>query len=457
MGTRLAAEPAAPPTRSVPRRGVRRAAGLLVAAMVGGGGAMALIHGITDGLVIALLLALMGAPLLVVSHLVARHRRRLGRLSWQLGLGVLIVLGLDLLSIGLVAMLWISARDALALALLLAFSGALAGYTAWYLTRDVVQDIARVQEAVAEVREGGGEQRVEVDAGEDELSALAAQVERMARELEQREAERDASERARRDLIAAVSHDLRTPLNSLRLICRAIEDNLVNEQTVRRYLGQIAFNIDSLDTLIEDLFELARIEAGDIEWSFEDLALDQLIRETLEGMASVAEQRGVELRLGSAPDLPPARANPEKIQRVLFNLVTNAFQHLAEGGRVSVTAVASGEEVEVDVADTGAGIPVADVERVFEPLWRGGEARASRPRDGAGLGLPISRSIIEAHGGRIYVAESSSRGTHIRFTLPRVGAPIAKQRRALHQPEDGNGQGAGSLRDLHAPVPRERE
>ncbi len=431
--------------------GVRRAAGLLVAAMVAGGGAMALIHGVTDGLVIALLLGLMGAPLLVISHLVARHRRRLGRLSWQFGFGVLIVLGLDLLSIGLVAMLWISARDAFALALMLAFSGALAGYTAWCLTRDVTEDIARVRDAVVAVRQGSRKQRVELDAGDDELSRLAAQVNRMARELEQREAERDASEQARRDLIAGVSHDLRTPLNSLRLICRAIEDNVVDEKTVRRYLGQIALNIDSLDTLIEDLFELTRIEAGDIEWSFEDLALDQLICETLEGMTSVAEQRSVELKLSSAPDLPPVRANPEKVQRVLFNLVTNAFQHIPDGGRVSVTALATDEEIEVDVADSGAGIPVADVERVFEPLWRGGVARASRPRDGGGLGLPISRSIVEAHGGRIYVAKTSSCGTHIRFTLPRAAATGADERRALGQPEDINGQGTRRQRDLHPP------
>jgi signal transduction histidine kinase len=421
--------------------GARRTAGLLVAAVVGGGGAMALVHGVADGLVIALLLGLMGAPLLVVSHLLARHRRRLGRLSWQLGLGVLIVLGLDLLSVGLVAMQWISSRDAFALALMLAFSGALAGYTAWCLTRGVTEDIARVRDVVEAVREGNGEQRVALDAGDDELSALATQVNRMARELEQREAERDASEQARRDLVAGVSHDLRTPLNSLRLICRAIEDNLVDEQTVRRYLGQIAFNIRSLDTLIEDLFELTRIEAGDIEWSFEDLPLDQLMRETLEGMASVAEQRGVELRLWTAPDLPPARANPEKVQRVLYNLVTNAVQNMPKGGRVSLSAVASGQEVEVEVADTGAGIPVADVERVFEPLWRGGEARASRPRDGAGLGLPISRSIVEAHGGRIYVAETSSRGTHIRFTLPQVAGTDGDQRPALRQAEDMNGHG----------------
>ncbi len=108
---------------------------------------------------------------------------------------------------------------------------------------------------------------------------------------------------------------------------------------------------------------------------------------------------------------------------------------MPDGGRITLSAAARSEEVEVEVADTGAGIPAPEVERVFEPLWRGGEARATRPRDGAGLGLPISRSIVEAHGGRIYVAEASSRGTQIRFTLPRLAPADADERAALRQPE----------------------
>lgn len=409
---------------------LRRIVTLLAAAMVAGGGLMALVHGPTEGLIIALLLGLMGAPLLLVSHLIARHRQRLGRLAWQLSAGVLIVLSLDLLSVGLVATIWISPRDAFALALLLAFSGVLAAYTAWCVARDVTTDIRRVSDAVEAVRHGDANPRVELDAGNDELGALAAEVNRMRHELRQREAERDASERARRDLMAAVSHDLRTPLNALRLICRAIEDNLLEEATVRRYLGQVAINIDSLDTLIEDLFELARIEAGDTKWAFEALALDQLISETLEGMGSIAEQAGVELAMSTAADLPPARANPEKVQRVLFNLVANAIQHTPGGGRIDIAAAPSGHDVEVDVMDTGVGISEGEVERLFEPLWRGGEEGAWRPRDGAGLGLPISRSIVEAHGGRMHVVQTSPRGTHIRFTLPQ----------AATSPDGGSGQ-----------------
>jgi len=198
---------------------------------------MAAVYGVRDGALTAVLLLLMGAPVLAVLHLVTRHRRRLGSLSRQLGAGVVLVIGLDLLGIQVIAMLlFVSAHDAFTLALLLAFAGVLAGYVTWGLTREVSRDVARVRDAVVLV--GGGERPARVDVGaRDELAELAMQVDRMSRELAARSGERDAAERARRDLVAAVSHDLRTPLNALRLIAGAIEDGIVDERSLRDYLG----------------------------------------------------------------------------------------------------------------------------------------------------------------------------------------------------------------------------
>jgi len=164
-----------------------------------------------------------------------------------------------------------------------------------------------------------------------------------------------------------------------------------------------------------------------VNWSFERLALDALVRETVEGMVPLARKAGVALSLALPEGLPPVRANAEKIQRVLFNLIDNALRNTPSGGSVSVTAEADEDAVEVRVNDTGGGIAAADRERVFEPLFRGGP-EASRPRNGAGLGLPISRTIVEAHGGRIRVAESSSAGTEISFTLPLASADVAGAR-----------------------------
>ncbi len=389
---------------------------------------MALLFGVRDGVSIALLLLGMGIPVLVVGHLIARYRRRLGRLSWQLVAGVVVALGLDLLGIQAIATMFLSPRDAFGLALMLAFACMLVGFTAWCLTRDITRDISDLRRGVVAVSEGDRGQEVALAGeGDDELSGLADDFNRMTEELRLREGERDAAERARRDLVAAISHDLRTPLNAVTLIAEAIEDDLADEKTLRRYLAQMAFHLRSIDSLVDDLFEFARIEAGDVAWSFEDLALDVLIQETVEGMTPVARRSGVEVRWSLPDELPRVRADAERIQRVLFNLIQNALQHTPEGGQISVTAASAADAVEVKVIDTGRGIAADEVDRVFEPLWRGGEAHAARSPDGAGLGLPIARSIVEAHGGRIHIPASSPGGTEICFTLPRaattVGAP----------------------------------
>jgi two-component system sensor histidine kinase BaeS len=173
---------------------------------------------------------------------------------------------------------------------------------------------------------------------------------------------------------------------------------------------------------------LTRIEAGDIAWSFEKLRLDELIGETLEGLAPLAAERGIRLEPAPSSDRDAtAQANPEKIQRVLFNLIQNGLQHTASGGSVSVGASVEGDEVAVQVTDSGSGIAAEDFERIFEPLWRGADAQATRP-DGSGLGLPLARAIVEAHEGRISVTSASPAGTEVTFTLP-----IARERRHPHQ------------------------
>lgn len=238
--------------------------------------------------------------------------------------------------------------------------------------------------------------------------------------LAERERARAAAEATRRQLVAAVSHDLRTPLASLRLLVEAVDDEIVDEETRRRYLATMQTHIRSLSAMIDDLFELSRIEAGDVDWSLRQVELALLVDETVVAMQAEAGARGVEIRseLGEGP--LPARADPEKIQRVLFNLIRNAIRHTPADGSVTVRAEAGGEEVEIEIADTGHGIPAAERERVFDAFFRGG-ADASRHSDGAGLGLAVSRAIVETHGGRIWLAPTE-RGTRVRFSLPSVAS-----------------------------------
>ena len=235
------------------------------------------------------------------------------------------------------------------------------------------------------------------------LAVRQSMEERMRRQVED----------ARRGLVAAASHDLRTPLASLRLLVEAVDDGVAGEDR-DRYLGEIRTHVAVLSDLIDDLFELSRIEAGDISWTMRRVELGDLIGDTVAAFRTSAEERGVHLAAELPDDDVVAEADAEKVQRVLYNLIQNAIRHTPADGSVTVRAKGGPSEVEVEVADSGEGIPAAEGERVFEAFYRGDSARDG---DGAGLGLAISRAIVEAHGGRIWL-EDAHPGTRVRFTLP---------------------------------------
>jgi signal transduction histidine kinase len=346
---------------------------LVVLALTGalGGVVFGVVYAPKDGLLMGLFMVACGAPVIVAAHLLVARRRAAGSLGRQFASAVALTIGLVTLGVFAVALLmFISHHDAVVMTMLLLLAGGLTAYSTWLLSRDVI-------------------------------------------------AQRDAAEGARRDLVAAVSHDLRTPLTSLRLLSEAIEDDLVDRETRRRYLEQMSVHIRSLSGLIEDLFELSRLEAGDIQWSLAQVRIDELVEETVEAMRAQADARRVEVRAAVPGDLAPARANPEKLQRVLFNLIQNAIRHTPADGSVTVLAESNGKTVEVEVADTGEGVPAGERERAFEPFYRGGDG-AARSGDGTGLGLTICRAIVEAHGGEIWFADSP-RGARVRFSLPRAG------------------------------------
>ena len=389
---------------------------LLALAAIAGGLVMGVAYTPKDGFLTALYVAASSAPVVAAVHLLSRRRRAAGSLSRQFTVAIALTVALITLGLGAVVLLmFVSPHDALVMALLLVYAGGLTAYAAAVLSRGVLDDIESVRDGLRAVGEGRRDIRIRT-AGEDELAELAAAANRMTSQLAGREAERDAAEGARRDLIAAVSHDLRTPLTSLRLLAEAVEDELVDPGTRRRYLEQMSLHIRSLSALIEDLFELSRLEAGDIQWSMQQVRLDELVEETVEAMRPQADASGVQVQAAVPGDIAPARANPEKLQRVLFNLIQNAIRHTPADGSVTVAAQANGKHVEVEVADTGDGVPPAEREKVFEPFFRGGEG-AARSGSGTGLGLTICRAIVEAHGGEIWFAESP-RGTRVRFSLP---------------------------------------
>jgi signal transduction histidine kinase len=174
-------------------------------------------------------------------------------------------------------------------------------------------------------------------------------------------------------------------------------------------------HVGALGSLVDDLFELSRLDAGDLEWSMRQVELGELVEETVAAMRVGAEAKGVAVAADLQPLPCPARADPERLQRVLFNLLENAIRHTPADGSVTVRAEPAGDWVEIEVADTGAGIPQGERERLFEPFVRGGSN--GDDDTGAGLGLALSRAIVEAHGGQIWLADSET-GTRVRFVIP---------------------------------------
>jgi signal transduction histidine kinase len=409
---------------------VRWAILLLATGAAAVAGASALAHGASHALTAAAFFALCGTPVLVLSHLLARRRQRVGSLSRQFGAGVALVFALALVGVGAVELLMlISSRDALVLATLLAFAGGLAIYSSSLLTRGIRDDIETVRDALQAVGDGESVPLSIETGGRDEIAELARAAEEMSRRLAEHEAQRSAAERARKDLIAAISHDLRTPLTSLRLLAHGIEDGLLDPAQVDRgYVEEMGAHVRSLSAMVDDLFELTRLEAGDIQWSIQRVSMDQLVGETVDAMRPQAAAKRIAVQMRVPSDLAAAEANPEKLQRVLFNLIQNAIHHTPEDGSVTVAAESAGQSIEVEVTDTGSGITAGERERVFEPFFRGD---ASRRSGGSGLGLSICRAIIEVHGGHIWL-DSTDRGTRVRFTLPRAdGAATPLSRPAI--------------------------
>ena len=254
-----------------------------------------------------------------------------------------------------------------------------------------------------------------------ELSeALAAAHERLA---QARSRER-ALEASRRELVAWVSHDLRTPLAGLRAMAEALEDQVVvDPREVSQYHSQIRREVDRLTLMIDDLFELSRIHAGALRLSKRMVGLEDLVAEVVASAEPVARHKGVRLT-GAAVRGMPVFVDSAEMGRALRNLVTNAIRHTPSDGGVDVLAEVQSGMACVSVSDACGGIPPGDLPRVFDVAFRGESARTPGPQEGAGLGLSIARGIVEAHSGQIAVRNAGPGCQFlIRLPLARPGAP----------------------------------
>jgi signal transduction histidine kinase len=263
--------------------------------------------------------------------------------------------------------------------------------------------IDRVRDASSALAEGDLSVRAS-ETGPAEVADLARAFNEMAESLER-------LFDARRELVAWASHDLRTPLANVQAMLEALEDGLVDPRETFPVLRE---QVRILALLVDDLFELARIDAGALTLELRDASVTGLVQACLRGVEADARRRGIALAADVDADVH-ARCAPDKVERVLLNLLTNALRHTPSDGAVAVQVEPRADEVQVTVEDTGEGLGPEAEQRMFDRFWRGDPARSAR---GTGLGLAIARGLVEAHGGRIWAENRPGGGARISFTLP---------------------------------------
>jgi signal transduction histidine kinase len=345
---------------------------------------------------IALATLTVGLALAYVLRLLPTVRLQLAGLAF---LAVLLPLGAVLLS-GWV--MFHMGEDVKILAVIVA-SALTAVVAALVVARSIVAAIERVRDASVDMAHGDLEARAP-EGGPTEVAELAASFNDMGNELRR-------LFDTRRELVAWASHDLRTPLANMQAMLEALEDGLGSPD---EYVPVLREQVHTLSLLVDDLFELARIDAGALTLELHRLPVAPVISSSLRSLEAEARTRHVRLAAEVDEDVT-ARFAPEKLERVLMNLLTNALRHTPTDGSVAVRVEPRPDEVRVAVEDTGEGIDAEARERMFERFWRGDASRSSR---GAGLGLAIARGLVEAHGGRIWAEDREGGGARVCFTLP---------------------------------------
>lgn len=253
----------------------------------------------------------------------------------------------------------------------------------------------------------------------DEIDFLGDDIEELAQRLRETERQRELLEGERRELTAAISHDLRTPLTNIHAMVEALADGVVSQRgDVARYYEAILQETGRLDSMVDDLLELARLDAGALKLNREPVTPAEIARDVVESMRVVSSRGRVVVALAGEEQLPALNVDRRRIERALTNLVKNAVEHSPPGGTVLVSVARDGDGVQLRVTDSGPGIAETDLPHIWTRFYRGSASR-SRQDDaagGTGLGLAITRGFVEAHGGSVS-AGASPRGQGSEFTI----------------------------------------
>ena len=233
-------------------------------------------------------------------------------------------------------------------------------------------------------------------------------------------------QRLQSEFVATASHELRTPLHSIRGFTRLLLDgNVQDEQTRREFLSIIDEQSECLSNLVNNILDVAKLEAGQMEMRMEDVSLDQIVGRTIAQFGAAAEEKAITIETDLPPDISAIEGDNERLGQVLTNLVSNAVKFGDPGTTIAIRARVLGPELVVSVQDQGIGIPEGALFRLFERFYQA-DSSSTRSRGGTGLGLYISKQIVEAHGGRIWVESTAGEGSTFSFAIP-VSASGSKE------------------------------
>jgi len=340
-------------------------------------------------------------------------RRASLRLSIQAS-GIVPVLAIVAGTLGTAEAMFLSRHDLGVVVIVCVIAGLVACAFSWLLGRQVESGSAALRQAARSLGDEAGQFRPPVQPLAAEFAALSGELADTSAKLARSRARERALEQSRRELVAWVSHDLRTPLAGLRAMAEALEDGLAADPP--RYHKQMRAEAERLGFMVDDLFEVSRIHSGTLQLSHDEITLDDLVSDVLASAEALARGRGVRLA-GQAAGQLTIRADPRELSRALTNLVTNAIRYTPPEGSVYVEARPDREAALLTVADGCGGIPEADLPHVFDLAWRGTAARSPAPDSGAGLGLAIVRGIVEAHQGSVRVLNTGD-GCRFEMRLP---------------------------------------
>ena len=287
----------------------------------------------------------------------------------------------------------------------------------YVISWSLIEPVTRIGAGLRQIAAGDFTQRVRV-VNRDELSSLAADLNRTSEELGRLDLQLEDASRNKSEFLANTSHELRTPLNAILGYTELIQDSIYGEvpDKIREILDRVQSNGRHLLGLINDVLDLAKIEAGQLTLSIADYSIKEVVQTVATATESLAAEKKLLLRTVVAEDLPLGEGDERRITQALLNLVGNAIK-FTETGEIAVHAAAANGAFDIAVADTGVGIPAEDQQRIFEEFQQV-DSSSTRKKGGTGLGLSISKKIIELHGGRIWVESELGRGSVFRFTLP---------------------------------------